>query len=716
MATRDNLKNDAYEMNDMNGLSTAVDLTVFPWNRSTIADGQWLQDHAIGPLSARDVYLADRIDDTLSAIEAVSATLQNTSSAVSGNAIGFATKTMNANISKDPSVYAEWADLNCAIVPNSYTDTACPAGSLTYLTLKPNPSADIGLSFTNNTFGGIINCNMDPDNAAQIGITDKGIFYRHIGTNNPTKETFQAGETINTYYVNSEPPKFKAVPFFTDPTANGNYAVNYKDGQFDISTDKVVMHDDEYEQLVTDVNTMSESATNWVTTAELTGYQPAGEYLSGIVTDGGIASGDEGLSVTGISGTWNGTNETMSLNDIYEAVKLYLPNITVDGTTLCNTFIVKYGKTLFSAILENKDKIISFRPSDDADIQSNVSVTITDTDAKFETLVNGTYTTYQVNENDEWTSTVSDISSDEILVVKYGETPFADIAKAKYAVCYFDDIVYWLSEKKMIAGSMTQCLFINIDNKNRRILSVDGADQWTRKTEPLCPNKQDKLTAGDNITIEDNVISATGGGSSWTEVSFDNMAAAVISMAEYVSQSQSGYREELDVYADDSIEHSILKLFNTSTSDSINVMVHTNKTLFGVGNKVTNGYTYSIKSGKALFLKVDGKCIIASYSSSSQIAETGTQQYNDDGNPVDGLALSTMFSTAFKTGVERISDGIGSLVNTFSIAVKKGFDKITDAGNVGLAFSCGITNGIEPLSETGNVGLTFSNSITVEGE
>lgn len=718
MATRDNLKNDAFEMNDMNGLSTEVDLTVFPWNRSTVADGQWLLDHTIGPLSARDVYLADCIDDALSGIENISATLQNVVSSTDGNAVGFATKTMNFNITKNASEYAEWTNRNCAIVPNSYTDTACPAGSLTYMTIKPDPdpSADIGLSFTNNTFAGIINCNTDPGNAAQIGITDKGIFYRHIGTTKPTKQEFPVGETTNTYYVNPEQPNFKTVPFFTNPTANGNYAVNYKDGQFDISTDKVVMHDDDYEQLVTNVNSISASAANWVTTAELTGYRPAGEYLSGIVDDGGIASGDDGVSVTGISGTWNGTNETMSLNDIYEAVKDYLPNITVDGTTLCNTFIVKYGKTVFSAILENKDKIISFRPSDDADIQSNVSVTITDTDAKFETLVDGTYTTYQVTNNDEWTSTVSDISSDEVLVAKYGETPFADISKAKYAVCYYDDIVYWLSEKKMTNDIPVKCLFFNIDEQKRRILTVGTGDTWTNEVQMLCPNKQDKLTAGDNITIEDNVISATGGGSAWTEVFFDNMAAEVISMAEYVSQSRSGYRGKLTVYADDGIEHSILKLFNTSASDSINVTVYTDKTLFGVGNKVTNGYAYSIKPGKALFLKVDGKCLIASYSSSSQNAETGTQQYDDEGDPVDGLAFSNTFSTTFKTGIERVSDTIGSLVNTFGSALKKGFDKIADAGNVGLTFSNGITNGIEALSETGNVGLTFSNSITVEGE
>lgn len=389
-------------------------------------------------------------------------------------------------------------------------------------------------------------------------------------------------------------------------------------------------------------------------------------------------------------------------------------SVSIDETALSNAFTVVYNETPFADIVANKDKTIVFKPN--KDIQSNVSVTITDTDAKFETLVDGTYTTYQVNANNEWTSTVSDISSDEVLVAKYGETTFDDIYEAKYAVCYYDNIVYWLSEKKIELSMPYQCFFINIDNKNRRILAVDCQNKWTHREEPLCPNKQDKLTAGDNITIEDNVISATGGGSAWTEVSFDTMAAEVISMAEYVSSSRSGYREKLDVYANDNIEHSILKLFNTSTSDSINVMVHTNKTLFGVGNKVTNGYAYSIKPGKALFLKVDGKCLIASYSSSSQNAETGTQQYNDEGNPVDTLALSNMFSTKFKTGVERLSDTIGSLVNAFGIAMKKGMDKIAEAGNVGLTFSNSITNGIEALSETCNVGLTFSNSITVEGE
>lgn len=41
-------------------------------------------------------------------------------------------------------------------------------------------------------------------------------------------------------------------------------------------------------------------------------------------------------------------------------------------------------------------------------------------------------------------------------------------------------------------------------------------DLYNNQIVPLTNNKQDKLTAGDNITIENNVISATGGGSSIT--------------------------------------------------------------------------------------------------------------------------------------------------------------------------------------------------------
>lgn len=52
---------------------TNAQLAVEEWNRTTVADGAWLQQNAIGPLSARDIVLANAIDDTNDALSALSA-------------------------------------------------------------------------------------------------------------------------------------------------------------------------------------------------------------------------------------------------------------------------------------------------------------------------------------------------------------------------------------------------------------------------------------------------------------------------------------------------------------------------------------------------------------------------------------------------------------------------------------------------------------------
>lgn len=69
MATRSAFNDDSYSLSSNDGsFVEEVDLTVMPWNRTTVADGQWLNDRAIAPLSARDVYLADCIDSVISSV------------------------------------------------------------------------------------------------------------------------------------------------------------------------------------------------------------------------------------------------------------------------------------------------------------------------------------------------------------------------------------------------------------------------------------------------------------------------------------------------------------------------------------------------------------------------------------------------------------------------------------------------------------------------
>lgn len=72
-AVRDALFNNSWPINDEDGIEQDTDLTIIPWSRTTVADGQWLQNHAIAPLSARDLYLADCLQAALDQIAVLSA-------------------------------------------------------------------------------------------------------------------------------------------------------------------------------------------------------------------------------------------------------------------------------------------------------------------------------------------------------------------------------------------------------------------------------------------------------------------------------------------------------------------------------------------------------------------------------------------------------------------------------------------------------------------
>lgn len=76
MALREKLDsyNEEIVIGPENDPTTAcAQLAVEEWNRTTVADGAWLQQNAIGPLSARDIVLANAIDDTNDALSALSA-------------------------------------------------------------------------------------------------------------------------------------------------------------------------------------------------------------------------------------------------------------------------------------------------------------------------------------------------------------------------------------------------------------------------------------------------------------------------------------------------------------------------------------------------------------------------------------------------------------------------------------------------------------------
>lgn len=225
------------------------------------------------------------------------------------------------------------------------------------------------------------------------------------------------------------------------------------------------------------------------------------------------------------------------------------------------------------------------------------------------------------------------------------------------------------------------------DGSVRVALSDDGVDLSVKQ---YVDGKQDKLTAGDNITIKDNVISATGGGSVWTIESHAlHEPADEIVMNEYVDSTYSGYSKRVNASVPTGVDKSVLRLFNTGEDSDIDVVVYTDRTLFGVGQKMTGACQFSVSPGSALMLKVDGRCMFAGYSTGSLLPSMlKTQKYNSDGNPLDLGTFSTTFKTSFKTGIERVVDSLGTMTMSFMTAMKPGIELLGDlAGKMSTKFN-----------------------------
>lgn len=285
------------------------------------------------------------------------------------------------------------------------------------------------------------------------------------------------------------------------------------------------------------------------------------------------------------------------------------------------------------------------------------------------------------------------ISEEKMFLATFNVTTYAALKEAYDAglPCFaiHDESVYVMSQ---VEPGLFRFSNIRGTDDLIRTLTVDENDRWKVSSNKVF---QQKLVAGDNITIKDNTISAKGG-DAWVEDGGDlsEIDDNPITMYEYRDSTYTGYKQNVTIAAND-VEHSMLKLFNDGT-DAMNVTVLTGKTLFGAGNRITGGYGYTVKAGCALFLRVNGKCLIASYSNGNPGSDTQEQPYTVGGNPNDSLTFSTSFSNAFKAGVERLGDTIGSLTTTFSNAIRNGVEKLNDS--------------------LGTLETTFSNNIILENE
>ena len=131
--------------------------------------------------------------------------------------------------------------------------------------------------------------------------------------------------------------------------------------------------------------------------------------------------------------------------------------------------------------------------------------------------------------------------------------------------------------------------YVHINNTWELIGStaIDLGNYYTKtETDTELNKKQDKLTAGDNITIVDNVISATGGSSSAEPLLYSDMPVAVLS-----SVNPSG---ESDFAIISEIFTNYYKKFGTLnkisfaiSSGTTNAILWHNKNLISTGGTLT---------------------------------------------------------------------------------------------------------------------------------
>ena len=218
MATRSAFNDDSYQMFRMDNVLDSVNLNVIGWNRATVADGQWLQDNAIGPLSARDMYLADCIDEAWGSINNIRQTLADMGAETTGvNLVGFTMKSLNVAQCNDPdAAYTDnnlgWKTKHTSLVTSGAGDTFMTPASLSYLSIG-NQAEDLGAvaqTLAAGQYGGILQVNTTAKDAYQMAFTPGGIYYRHISPSDGTAQT-QAGDKGDFTYMDN-PPAFSALP------------------------------------------------------------------------------------------------------------------------------------------------------------------------------------------------------------------------------------------------------------------------------------------------------------------------------------------------------------------------------------------------------------------------------------------------------------------------------------------------------------------------
>jgi len=141
-------------------------LHVEPWNRTTIADGLWLQENAIAPFSARDIMLANEIDKTNERVSELE------EAATDGREVR----------SFSPRVWSgddtSWHNIhNTRVIPD---DELIPKNSIMYMPMVYSSS-----THGETSEGGVLSMN-SKNKSFQLEINETGVFWDFGDPNNTT--------------------------------------------------------------------------------------------------------------------------------------------------------------------------------------------------------------------------------------------------------------------------------------------------------------------------------------------------------------------------------------------------------------------------------------------------------------------------------------------------------------------------------------------------
>lgn len=141
-------------------------LHVEPWNRTTIADGLWLQENAIAPFSARDIMLANEIDKTN---EHVAELEENTTD-------GREVRSFSPRVWSGDDT--SWHNIhNTRVIPD---DEMIPKNSVMYMPMVYS-SPTVG----ETSEGGVLSIN-SKTKSFQLGIGETGLWWDFGDPNNTT--------------------------------------------------------------------------------------------------------------------------------------------------------------------------------------------------------------------------------------------------------------------------------------------------------------------------------------------------------------------------------------------------------------------------------------------------------------------------------------------------------------------------------------------------